>query len=112
MAIDQSFNRFQAMEREVADLREQIEARSGGGGDDGGDVDQRVTRLESQFDKVADKIDRHGDRIGGIEAQLAAIKERLNHMPTKYETWQIAMAVIGATLVIVTFADKLQSLVG
>ncbi|MBB3035396.1 hypothetical protein [Alteriqipengyuania lutimaris] len=83
MAIDQSLNRIHAVERDVAGLREQIEARSGGGGGEGGQVEQRVTRLEGQFDKLGDKLDRQSDRIGGIEKELATLTERVAHLPSK-----------------------------
>ena len=83
MAIDQSFNRIHAVEREVAELREQITARSGGGGGEGGHVDHRISRLETQTDRLGDKVERQGERIGGVEIQLATLTERVAHLPSK-----------------------------
>ncbi len=63
-----------------ADLRNHSGNGSGGGS---GGFDPRLGRLEGQFDKLAEKIEKQGDRLSGAEVQLATLVERVSHLPTK-----------------------------
>lgn len=69
---------------------------SGGDGPHDGDMEARVTRLESD--------------VGKIREDLATIKERLVHMPTSAQLWKAiavgSAAVIGVLWATVVFIGK------
>lgn len=65
-----------------------------GSGDGGGDdMEQRVTRLEGQFDKMADSL-------RNIETTVARIEGKLDDMPTKDWTTTRLFWVVGAFVVL------------
>ena len=109
-SLDYRFSEIRESLAEAKALRDEAARSSGSGG--GGGLDQRVTRLEGQFDRIVDKIDRQGERLADVEGELKGIRERLSHMPTKLEIWKIAAGLIAATAGLITFGEKLQALVG
>lgn len=117
-----------------AQLAEQIDrtAQLGGGGGGGG-MDQRLGRLEAQFDRLDGKVDRLservgemdvrltgkigevdvrlGDRIGGLAKEMAELSERVSHLPTKEWMLRALMAALAAIAAMTAFADKIRGLV-
>ena len=75
-------------------------------------MDNRIARLEGQFDRLSEKMDRQGDRLGGVEKEMATLTERVAHLPSKGFIWTVALAIIAAISAVITFAEKLQGLVG
>lgn len=80
---------------EAAERAEQAALKSGGGGGTSDAMEERVSRLEKNFDQLAKDV-------GDIRVDVATLKENVRHLPTK--PWMfatlgslllIAVAVIG-----------------
>lgn len=81
-------------------------------------MEARVARLESDVAhlvKQVDKIDARlcvveGD-VGTIKIDVAVLKERVSHLPTK--GWMVNIMVIALTIIgtLIAFAEKIQALV-
>lgn len=77
MAVD---DRFARMLGEIKGLREQaretVPLRDGGGGGTSGGMEERVRRLETAVDGLK-------DRVGDLRVEIAALKVKVDHLPTK-----------------------------
>lgn len=78
----------------------------GGGGDGTFDgMEQRVAKLESQFEKLNEKVDT-------LRIDVAVLKERVGNLPSKgfiVTATVTSLALIGALSV---FGERLLSLIG
>ena len=70
-------------------------------------MEHRVSRLEGQFDRLSDKMDKLGERLVPIEKDMATVKERLSHMPTKFELFGTVAAAVGLLTGIFVLIEKL-----
>jgi len=86
-------------------LQEVKRLKTGGGGGTSDGMDVRVSRLESQVDK----LDAH---VTDMKVSLATLTERVAHLPSKgfiVTALGTTATVLGA---IVLLADRLKSLLG
>ena len=65
----------EALDREVASLK------TGGGGGTSGGMEPRVAKLEAHVEHIRAEI----GKLAPMPADLAAVRERLQHLPTKDE---------------------------
>lgn len=98
--------------------------KGGGGGDDGmmerlaivetklTGVEGRMDRLETRMDRLEGRMDGIDGRLRGVETGLATLTERVAHLPSK--GFMVTGFILALTVMtgLITFADKLQSLVG
>jgi archaellum component FlaC len=113
MNIDYKLNQLHAMLRETETLQEELRRSGGkgGGGRGGGDhMDQRIARLEGDYDRLTDKVDRISEKIGTLGEQLAAMKERLSQMPSRFEFYTVIVTATTLLGAIVLLAERLRSL--
>lgn len=96
-SVDDRLNRIVQKEQDLQARERELMERSGGGGGGGKDPgDQRISRLETQFDKLAEKLDKQVDAISTVKTELAAIKTKLDFMPTRFEFYTGLVALLGA----------------
>ena len=96
--------------KEIRDRLDRLEQQSGslpsgGGGGTSGDMEARVGRLEERLDKV-------GDRLGGVEVNLATLTERVAHLPGK--GFIVTVVGTGLTLLggLTIFGEQVRVLLG
>jgi hypothetical protein len=92
--------RHQRMLAELSELRAQqrqpaeLLPRGGGGGTSGGDMENRVARLEKNVDQLAADVST-------MRSDVATLKENVRHLPTKPWMFSALVAMLGALSVIV-----------
>lgn len=80
--------------------------RHGTGDGSGGGMEHRISRLEGQFDRLSDKMDNLGDRLSSTEKDMATVKERLLHMPTKFEFYTALVVMTGVLTLVGTVISR------
>lgn len=103
MAIDQRLNDIQNAQAELRAFAEEFRSHRDGGGDGGG-MDQRLGRLEAQYDRLT-------DRVGEVEKGLATLTERVAHLPSKGFIVNALLVSLAVTAALIAFGEKLQQLV-
>lgn len=78
----------------------------GGGGSSGG-MEPRIARLEAQMEHVQGALLKLSD----VPANLATLIERVAHLPTKEYLVKVTLGSLAIIAALVTFSDKLHSLV-
>lgn len=81
--------------------------KSGDGGGTFEGMEARVAKLEADMDHVKRSLDRLAD----VPADLATLKERTSHLPTKDYIDRRLLAMLALIAALTVFADKLQTLV-
>ena len=76
----------------------------GGASGGGGGMDERLSRLESQFDTLRDDNTR-------IREQLATLTERVAHLPSKGFIVNALLLSLAVVAGLITFGGRLQALV-
>lgn len=80
---------------------------NGGGGGNFPDMEPRVKALETHMEYVR----RDLERLASVPADLATVKERVSHLPTKEYLVRLIIGALALIAALVTFGEKLQSLV-
>lgn len=80
---------------------------NGGGGGNSPDMEPRVKALETHMEYVR----RDLERLSSVPADLATVKERVSHLPTKEYLVRLIVGALALIAALVTFGEKLQSLV-
>lgn len=92
--------------RDIAEMERNLARLKDGGGDGtSGGVEDRVARLEKQFDQMTKDV-------GDLRVDMATLKERVAHLPGKGFIVTATSTTIVLLVAAVTFADKLRALVG
>jgi|GEM_PF-2987211 len=79
--------------------------KSGGGDGTSDDMEQRVSHLEKQFDRINDKVD-------DLRIDMAVIKERVSHLPTKGFVFGVYGAVSAFIIAATLFQSQIQQFFG
>lgn len=108
MSLDTRLQDLFERERLLTEREKRMGSGSGEGGG-GSFVDQRVSRLEGQYDKLGEKVDRVADNLSGLTSEMAAVKERLTHMPTRFEFYSVAVSIVGFISAVVVIVSRLGS---
>jgi hypothetical protein len=89
------------------------ESRRGGPGSgdgSGGGVDHRVARLEGDVSdlrkQVTDSRLDNAKSFGEVKATLATLDERTKHLPTRWETFLILVAVLGLVSAVLAITSR------
>lgn len=88
-------------------LRDQARLPSGGGGGNSGDVEPRIARLEAHMEHVRAEL----AKLGSMPVQLAELKVRVDHLPTKGFIVTATITTITLVTAAIAFGDKLRALV-
>ena len=88
-----------------------------GGGGDG--MEPRIARLEADMDHVKRRLDEVvgrvsslNDKVSALGIDVAVIKEKLTHLPSKTYAIVTSVAMVGAVAGLILFADRLKSVLG
>lgn len=113
MKIDDRLRELRELESRHRE-RETLHGGGGGGTSDG--MEPRIARLESDMEHVKKAIERIDGKLGDIttlKVDVATLKERVAHLPTKDELgtklrtyFTIAVSVIGVMIAGATFAVR------
>lgn len=83
-------------------------------GGDGGGMESRVAVLEAHMEHVRSDL----AKLSGVPADLAALKEKVEHLPTKDDLHKLSgsftaklVGLLVAIAALIAFADKIQALV-
>ncbi|MBA4785177.1 MAG: hypothetical protein H2046_05345 [Rhizobiales bacterium] len=79
--------------------------KSGGGGGTFDDMEARVTNLESQFDKLNDKVDQ-------LRIDTAVLKEKVGNLPSKGFIVTATVSALALFSALVLFGQKIIALIG
>lgn len=72
------------------------------GGNGGGGMEGRIARLESQYDKI-------DERLRGVEISQGELKTTISHLPGKGFIVTALTLGIGALTTVLAFMDKIQA---
>lgn len=104
--------RLRAVDESFDQLRERVEEHDrlppGGGGGSSGDMEPRIARLEAHMEHVRAEL----AKLGSMPVQLAELKVRVDHLPTKGFIVTATITTITLITAAIAFGDKLQALVG
>lgn len=93
------------LQRQVQELRRHQSLQTGGGGGTFDGMEPRVSRLETQFEKLNDKVD-------GLRIDVAVLRENVRHLPTKGFIVSALVAALGLIGALIVFQDRLTNLLG
>lgn len=103
MTLDTTLLEIRTMQAQLKDQLERVD-QIGSGGGGGSSMDQRLSRLESQYDRL-------DDRIVGLRDEVVRIGERMNHLPTKEYMLSVVAGSLTIIAALIAFADKIRALV-
>lgn len=90
-----------------------------GGAGGGGDMEQRIAKLEVKVDHIAaavgtltGRVDKMDDRLRGVEVNLATLTERVAHLPSKGFIVNALLAALAVVAALTLFQTKLQAIFG
>ena len=102
MSLDNRLNLLQEIQSRIEVAQQEL--RHGGGDGSGGNgLENRLSRLESQYDKLRD------DNTA-IREQLARLNERVAHLPSKEFMVKAALGIVAGVGTLITFGERLQGL--
>jgi len=115
VSLDTRLNDIHAKQKELSVMQEQLltrlESGNGGGGSGGTGLKDRISRLESQFDKLRDDNVTLRDRIGSQSERLTQLIEKVSHLPSKGYIDARLLGLLVLIAAFITFGEKLQALV-
>jgi len=96
------------------------EQLGGSSGDDGGGgMEARIARLEADMAHVRSRVDESAGRIASLSEKvsdartdIAVIKEKLTHLPSKSYAVVTAIAMVVALSALVLFSERLRTILG
>jgi hypothetical protein len=90
---------------------------SHGGGNDG--MEPRIARLEADMDHVKRRLDELAgrvsslnDKVSSVGIDVAVIKEKMTHVPSKTYAIATSIAMVAALAALILFADRLKMALG
>ncbi|WP_375249515.1 hypothetical protein [Sphingomonas sp.] len=102
-------------------LLEELIRRAGGGaipplppnapGLTSGGMDPWQTSVEKRLDSLDGRVQRLEADVSTIKVDMGVVKERVSHLPTKEYLVKVAGGMLALIATLVTFGEKLQSLV-
>lgn len=110
MTVDYRLNQIVALQAELREIQDRLRGNSSDGGG-GGMNDQRLTRLENQFDRLRDDNASLREGLTNVRVDVATLAERVAHLPSKDFIAKASLGIVAAITAVITFADKLQALV-
>lgn len=102
MSLDNKLLVITEVQRELREMFEKVSSTGDGGGGDGGE--RRLDRLQARFDKFTDDMST-------TKQDIATLKERVAHLPTKEFIIKALMGSLAVIAGMIAFAEKLQALV-
>lgn len=91
------------------DMYRQKRSLKDGNGDGTFDgMEARVAKLEAHVEHIRDDL----GKLAGVPIDLATLKTRVDHLPSKGFIVTVITAGVAAIGALVTFAEKIQALVG
>ena len=82
--------RFSDLRREREDI---VELEKGGGGDDSGGMDGRITRIETRLDALS-------EAMTALRERLAKIEGKIDNLPS---TWVMVTTIVGSQVALLGF---------
>lgn len=79
--------------------------KDGGGGGTFDDMEARVQKLESQFDKLNDKVD-------GLRIDTAVLKEKVSNLPGKGFIVTATVSALALFSAVVIFQERIVAILG
>lgn len=113
MTIDERLAQIVNTQGELRDMQAQLSnaLKGGDGGGNSGGMDERLNRLEGNFDKLREDNSQLRDRIASVSERVATLSEKVSHLPSKGWIDARLLGLLALIAAIVTFGEKLQSLV-
>jgi uncharacterized coiled-coil protein SlyX len=75
-------------------------------------LEAEIRNLGARTTRVEGKLDDQTDRIGKASERITELKERVSHLPSKEMIFKVALAIVGAIGVLVTFQRTIQVWLG
>jgi hypothetical protein len=79
----------------------------GGGGDNSGDMEARIAKLEAHVEHILSAVSKLED----LPTKVAVLEERVSHLPTK--GWMMTALLGGLTVIaaLIAFSEKIHALI-
>ncbi len=101
-----------AESRRVADALAAADLKARGGGGNSGDMEARVTRLETSLEFIKRDVGELRSDVSGLKVDFARLDERVKNLPGKGFIVTASVAIIGLISAMIVLGDQLKAAFG